>query len=211
MAKEAPKTSRRGHGVIGLAKPEIIFPPLSPETQSLIERLGSGGYDAIYHIAGRTPEDLKKDDMPYWYLTAPLIEETPLPALLAFKTDPAVFFLPGSHNIPYDKQLELLADKQARVEKEYPDMGLVVREGKLAEWTELAFRHWKAKEVRITGGEYGSSYTWANTYESHRPGASRAVMGAWDAARGLRVHFWGPDTTLPNLGLAYVVEIPLGV
>lgn len=186
---------------------ETIPSPLSAETQKLIEHMRSDGY-AVHETTGRTPVSLKADGMRYWLLDEKLADITVPPALLAFKKAPSEFFLPGSHNIVHDEQVKLLPQEQAKVNKKYPGAGLIVREGKLSEWTELALKHFSATGVRILGSDYGYNYTWTDTYESEKPGARRASFGYWNEADGANAHLWAPDYVHPDLGLASLVEIP---
>jgi len=194
------------------AKPEVILPPLSAETQKLVEHMQNNGY-AVYDTLGKTPVGLKQEGMRYRYLNTALENITAVPSLLAFKVSPQQFFPAGSKNIPHERQMELLPEEQARVDREYPDTGLVVREGKLPEWPELALRHFKetskaGRGVRIFGRDYAYAYTWTDTYDSDQPGAHRAIVGYWDEAGGLSVDFWHPDSVRPDLGLASLLEIP---
>src|SRR3989344_5547316 len=100
------------------------------------------GY-AVYETTGRTPASLKSDGMRYWFLNDKLAGITAPPALLAFKKAPFEFFLPGSQNIVHDEQVKLLPEEQGKIDKKYPGAGLVVKEGKLPEWTEIALNHFK--------------------------------------------------------------------
>lgn len=187
---------------------ETILSPLSPETQKIIEHMRNDGY-AVYETTGRTPKSLESGGMRYYFLNPKLADVTAVPALLAFKKAPSEFFLPGSQNIPHDKQIKFLPQEQAKVDKKYPGAGLIVREGKLPEWTEVALQHFKATGgVRIFGSDYGYHYTWTDTYESEKPGADRAVFGGWGGARGAGANLWRPDYVRPSLGLASLVEIP---
>ena len=189
------------------ARPEIALAPLSPETRKLVEHMKDNGY-AVYDTTGRTPASLKQEGMRYLVLSSELAERTASSALLAFKSKPSEFFLPGSHNIPHEEQLKLLPEEQAKVEKQYSGMGLVVREGKVSEWTELAWKNFQETKVRIFGRDFGLKWTWADDYESDEPGASRAYVGLWHGADGLFVRLANPDVVDPHLGLASMVEIP---
>lgn len=182
---------------------EAIRSPLSAETQKLIEQMRSDGY-AVYETSGRTPASLKSDGMRYWSLDDKLVDIIAPPALLAFKKAPSEFFLPGSFNILHDEQVKLLPEEQGKVDKKYPSAGLIVREGKLPEWTELAWRHFKATKVRVLGHDYGYSQIWTDTYV----GAYRAAFGRWYGAYGARADLWDPDSVFPFLRLASLVEIP---
>jgi len=192
---------------VGVQNRETILSPLSAETQKLIEHMSHDGY-AVYETAGRTPASLKSDGMNYWFLNPQLADITAPPALLAFKKDPSKFFLPGSRNIVHDEQIKLLPEEQGKVNKKYPGAGLVVKEGKLPEWTEVALKHFKATGIRILGRDYGYDYTWTDTYESEKQGADRAFFGSWDGALGADVNLWSPDFVDPRLRLASLVEIP---
>jgi len=191
---------------VGVQNQETIRFPLSPETQKLVEHMRRDGY-AVYETIGRTPASLKLDGMRYWFLNDKLADITAPPALLAFRKDPSEFFLPGSRNIAHDEQVKLLSEEQRKVDKKYPSAGLVVREGKLPEWTEVALKHLKATGVRIFGRDYGYNYTWTDTYENEKPGAGRARFGYWRETLGAVVHLWNPDFVNPVLGLASLVEI----
>lgn len=193
--------------VVGAQNAEIIKSPLSAETQKLIEQMRSDGY-AVYETTGRTPASLKSDGMHYWFLDPKLADITAPPALLAFKKAPSELFLPGSFNIPHDKQVEFLLEKRVKTNNEYPGAGLIVREGKLPEWTELALKHFKATGVRIFGKDYRYDYTWTDTYESEKSGARRANFGFWSGMVGADAGLWNPDGVPPGLGLASLVEIP---
>lgn len=162
----------------------------------------------MYETTGATPASLRADGMQYWFLHDKLADITAPPALLAFRKAQSEFFLPGSHNILHDEQVKLLPAEQARVDKTYPGAGLVVREGKLPEWTELASRHFKTTKVRIFGGDYEYNYTWTDTYRNNQPGAYRAVFGDWGGTSGARAGLWRPGSVGPSLGLAPLVEIP---
>lgn len=189
------------------ARPEITLPPLSAETQSLIEHMESDGY-ALYETFGKSPDAVRSEGIPFWYLNPALEDRTAPPALLAFKFKPSEFFLHGSQNIPHDKQLELVEEEKVRVEKQYPGTGLVVREGKLSEWTELAWKNFQTTKVRIFGKDFGFNWTWADDYESDESGAGRACVGAWVEALGLYVALDHPGSVGPHLRLASLVEIP---
>lgn len=193
--------------VAGVQNREAILSPLSAETQKLIERMKNDGY-AVYETTGRTPASLKSDGMHYWFLNDKLADIVASPALLAFKKDPSEFFLPGSQNIVHDEQVKLLLEEQRKVDKKYPNVGLIVREGKLPEWTELALKHFKTTGIRIFGRDYGYNYTWTDTYESEKPGAHRAHFGYWNESHGADAHLWDPDCVGPDLRLASLVEIP---
>lgn len=193
--------------VAGVQNREAILSPLSAETQKLIERMRNDGY-AVYETTGRTPASLKSDGMRYWFLNDKLADIVASPALLAFKKAPSEFFLPGSHNIFHDEQVKLLPEEQAKIDKKYSGAGLIVREGKLPEWTELALKHFKATGVRIFGRDYGYNYTWTDTYESGKQGASRADFGGWHGTVGAFAGLWLPGDVDPSLGLASLVEIP---
>lgn len=132
---------------------------------------------------------------------------TASPALLAFRKALSELFLPGSQNIPHDEQVKLLPQEQAKVDKKYPGTGLIVREGKLPEWTELALKHFKTTGVRIFGRDYRYEFTWTDTYENEKLGAYRAIFG-WAESDGAVALLWLPDDVLPLLGLASLVEIP---
>lgn len=189
--------------------PELVRPPLSPETQRLVEHLKRDGY-AVYETQGKTPASLRTEGMPFWYVNPALEDESAEPALLAFKRGPSKFFLKGSLGISFDDQLKLLEEEKARVESMYPAAGLTVRLGKAPEYPELAFAHFKAtgKRERLFGREHGYRWTWTDTYESEQPGARRADVGDRDEALGLRVNFGRPGYVHPSLGLAPLVEIP---
>ncbi|MBI2074275.1 MAG: hypothetical protein HYT83_00385 [Candidatus Levybacteria bacterium] len=148
--------------------------------------------------------------MHFWYVNPALKNVSAPPSLVAFKPDPAEFFLKGSEDISYEEQFELLKREQERVEKEYPGVGLVVRVGKPSEWSEAAYEHFKATDgnVRIFGEDYGHNYTWADAYESDRTGVHRAVVGRWGEAVGLLVDFNLPDNVFSHLRLAPLLEIP---
>lgn len=184
-----------------------IVSPLSAETQKLVERMEQDGY-AVYKTTGRTPASLKLDGMRYWLLGDELANITAPPALLAFKKAPSEFFLPGSHNLVHDEQVKLLPEEQRKVDKRYPGAGLVVKEGKLPEWTEIALKHFKATGVRIFGRDYEHNYTWTDTYKSEKFGAGRAHFGGWYGMDGAFADLWDPGVVDPGLGLASLVEIP---
>lgn len=186
---------------------EAIRSPLSTETQKLIEHMRRDGY-AVYETSGRTPASLKSDGMRYWFLDNKLADITAPPALLAFKKAPSELSLPGSQNIVHDEQVKLLPKEQVRIDKKYPGAGLIVREGKLPEWTELALKHFKATGVRIFGSDYGYNYTWTDTYENEKLGAYRACFGLWFGAYGADALLWDPGRVNPRLRLASLVEIP---
>lgn len=183
--------------------------PLSPETQRLVEQLRQDGY-AVYDLTGKTPAALKTEGMPFWYVNPGLEHTSVPPSLVAFRPKPSEFFLKGSHNFSYEQQLELLEKEKTRVERKYPAAGFVVRTGKASEWTELAWKHFKAtgEKVKIFGKDYGYNWTWTDTYESEKLGAYRAFVGRWRETYGLRVVFGRPDGVSPDLGLASLVEIP---
>ena len=189
------------------AGPEVILSPLSPETERLVEQMRRDGY-AVYETVGKTPEGVKREGMKFWDLDPRLIGLSAAPALLAFKKDPSVFFLPGTMNIPHDKQVELISAEQVRVDSAYSGVGLVVREGKLPEWIELAWKHFKTTRVRPFGKDYGYNFTWTDTYENNEPGADRAVFGYWVEAVGADALLWKSGNVNPNLRLALLVEIP---
>ena len=191
--------SRRGR--------ETILSSLSPETQRLVEHMRRDGY-AVYETTGRSPASLKSDGMRYWLLNDKLTDITAPPALLAFKKAPSELFLPGSLNIPHDEQVKLLPEEQVEVDKKYRGACLVVKEGKLPEWTEVAFEHFKTTGVRIFGPDYGHNYAWTDTYENEKPGASRALFGHWNEAHGAFARLCDPHDVTPSLGLASLVEIP---
>lgn len=178
--------------------------PLSAETTKLVERMKKDGY-AVYETTGRTPASLKSDGMKYWLLDGRLADLTAPPALLAFKKAPSELFLPGSQNILHDEQVKLLPEEQGKVDRKYPGAGLIVREGKLPEWTELALKHLKAIRVRIFGRDYGYNSTWTDTYV----GAGRACFGYWVGTDGALAYLWSPGIVGPGLRLASLVEIPL--
>lgn len=192
----------------GVQNPETILRPLSAETQILVEHMKHDGY-AVYETTGRTPASLKSDGMRYWFLNAKLANITAPRTLLAFKKAPSELFLPGSHNIAHDEQVKLLVEEQEKVDKKYPGTGLVVKEGKLPEWTEVALKHFKTTGARIFGDDYGYNYTWTDTYESEESGADRARFGGWDEAAGADAFLWHPGAVGSGLGLASLVEIPL--
>ena len=186
---------------------EAINVTLSPETRKLIERMRGNGY-AVYDTTGRTPASLKADGMRYWYLNPKLENITSVPDLVAFKRSPSEFSLAGSYNIPHDEQLKLLPEEQAKVDSAYPGADLVVDEGELPEWTEVALKHFKATGVRILGKDFGHNFTWTKTYRSDKPGASRARFGSWYEADGAGALLWSLGDVSPDLGLAPLVRIP---
>ncbi len=192
---------------VDVQNPETILSSLSAETQKLVEHMKRDGY-AVYGTTGRSPASLKSDGMRYWFLNDKLANLTAPPALLAFKKAPSELFLPGSQNIPHDEQLKLLSEEQAKVDKKYPGAGLIVREGKLSEWTEVALKHFKTTGVRILGRDYGYNYTWTDTYGSEKQGACRASFGDWVDTGGAHALLWRPGLVFPDLGLASLVEIP---
>ena len=180
---------------------------ISAETQKLIERMRDDGY-AVYETTGRTPASLRSDGMRYFFLNDKLADVTAPPALLAFKKAPSNFFLPGSQNIVHNEQVKLLPEEQRKVDKKYPNAGLVIKEGNFPEWTEIALKHFKATGVRILGCDYRYNFTWTDTYENEKPGAPRAYFGDWYETSGADVDLWSPDCVHPRLGLASLVEIP---
>jgi hypothetical protein len=188
---------------------EIARQPLSAETQRLIEHLGRNGY-AIHNLAGKTLTTLENEGMPFWKKSHDLDHVSAPPGLVAFKQNPSDFFLRGSLNTPYEKQLDLLEEEKTKVEREYPDAGLIVRVGKPSEWAEAAFEHFKGTNVRIFGTDYGLTPTWADAYHSRYN--SRAYVGFWNAAtyRGLEIDFQSSDYAGSLMGLAPLVEIPRG-
>lgn len=188
---------------------EAIISPLSAETQKLVEHMRRDGY-AVYDTTGRTPASLKTDGMRYWFLNDKLADITAPQALLAFKKAPSELFLPGSSNIPHDEQVKLLPEEQANVDAKYPGAGLVVDEGELPEWTELAWTHFQAtgRKVRLFGKDFGYYLTWTKTYENNQQGAHRASFGDWDETDGADADLWGPDGVNPGLRLASLVRIP---
>ncbi|MEK7502295.1 MAG: hypothetical protein AAB609_02110 [Patescibacteria group bacterium] len=181
--------------------------PLSSETQRLVEHLGRDGY-AVYKTSGKTPASLREEGMKYWYLNPGLANLTAEPALLAFKKDPSEFYLRGSYHIPYEDQIRLIPEEQRKVDKKYPDAGLIVRVGHFPEWPELALKHFKAAGVRIHGKDFGYNYTWTDTYGNNKQGAYRALAGCWDGANGFNGNFWGSGSVSPRLRLAHLVVIP---
>ena len=191
----------------GVQNREAILPPLSAETQKLVEHMKHDGY-VVYETTSRSPASLRSDGMHYWFLNDKLADIIASPALLAFKKAPSEFFLPGSQNIVHDEQVKLFPEEQVKVDRKYPGAGLVVKEGKLPEWTEVALKHFKATGVRIFGRDYGCNYTWTDTYGSEKPGAYRARFGRWLGAFGANVNLWPPGDVYPDLGLASLVEIP---
>jgi len=191
---------------VGVRNQEATPSPLSAETQKLVEHMRSDGY-AVYETTGRTPASLKSDGMRYWFLNDKLADLTAPPALLAFKKNSSEFFLPESQNVIHSEQVKLLLEEQSEVDKRYPNAGLVVREGKLPEWTEIALRHFKTTGVRIFGRDYGYNLTWTDTYESEKPGASRAYFGSWGEANGAVASLWNSGHVHPHLRLASLVEI----
>lgn len=197
----------QGAQVASQANLEIILPPLSPETRKLIEQMRGDGY-AIYETFGKSPAAFRPEGMRYWFLNHKLAERTAAPALLAFKKDPSESFLPGSQNISHGEQVKLIPEEQARVAKQYPGTELVVREGKVSEWTELAWKNFQETKVRIFGKDFGFNWTWTDDYESDEPVADRASVGYWDGRVGLHVLLRHPDRVAPDLGLASLVEIP---
>lgn len=186
---------------------EAILSPLSAETQKLIEHMRSDGY-AVYETTGLTPASLQADGMRYGFLNEKLADITAPSALLAFKKSPSELFLPGSQNILHDEQVKLLPQEQVKIDKKYSGAGLIVREGKLPEWTEVALQHFKATGVRIFGRDYGHNYTWTDTYESEKQGAYRAHFGDWRESDGADARLWRPGAVGPSLGLASLVKIP---
>lgn len=188
---------------------DVLRQPLSVETQRFVERLRRNGY-AVYDLAGKTPATLRTERMKFWYVNPALENVSASPSLVAFKPKPSEFFLKGSQNIHYEEQLDLLEEEKAKVERAYPDVGLVVRVGKPSEWSEAAYEHFKAtnRKVGIFGKDYGYNYTWADAYESDEAGASRAIAGYWGETHGLGVGFHHPDGVDSSLGLASLVEIP---
>lgn len=189
------------------ARPEVILSPLHPETQQLIERMKKGGY-AVYETTGQTPAGVRNKGMKFWYLDPKLEDLSAVPALIAFRKAPSKIFLPRSRNILHDEQVKLLPAEQARVDGAYPGAGLVVREGKLPEWIELAWKHFTETNVRIFGCDYNYNSTWTDTYEGEQQGARRAVFGYWVETHGAVAALWRPDAVSPGLGLAPLVEIP---
>lgn len=189
------------------ARPEVFLSPLSSEIQALVEKMRGGGY-AIYETTGKTPVAVKGEGMKFRHLHRQLEDLTAVPALLAFKKSPLGFFLPGSHNICHDEQVKLIPGEQARVDRVYPGAGLVVREGKLSEWTELAWKYFRATKVRLFGRDHGYNSTWTDTYESEQSGADRADFGIWGETYGADARLWWPDGVFPLLGLASLVRIP---
>ena len=195
------------------SKLEAITIPLSPETQRLVEQMRTDGY-AVYDTTGRTPASLKSDGMRYWVLNDKLAERTAPQKLVAFKKAPSEFFLPGSEDMLHDEQVMLIPNAQAQLDSEYPGKGLLAREGKISEWTEVALKHFKetsktGRGVRILGSDYGYKWTWADDYESDERGADRAIFGDWYDASGAFVELWSPDLVVSDLRLALLVEIPL--
>jgi len=212
--REAARKNRERGGLEKFPKNPTISPqievartPLSKETQRLVEHLGRDGY-AIYETSGKTPRSLRVEGMKYWYLNPALEDLTVEPEILAFKKDPSELYLRGSDNIPFEDQVKLIPEEQHKVDKEYPDAGLVVRVGHFSEWPELSLKHFKKTGVRIHGKDFGFNYTWTDTYESENRGAVRAVAGLWIEAGGFRGGFWGPGDVGPGLGLAPLVVIP---
>lgn len=189
------------------AKIEVVRTPLSLEIQKLVEHMEKDGF-AVYETAGKTPGSLRGEGMKYWYLNPALEDLTAEPALLAFKKDPAEFYLRGNQNIPFEDQLGLLEERKLQNERKYPGAGLITRVGHFPEWPELGLKHFKATGVRIHGKDYGFNYTATDTYESEKRGARRAVAGYWHETYGFHGLLWGPDDVLPGLGLAPLVEIP---
>lgn len=191
------------------SRPEITLPPLSAETQKLVEHMTRDGY-AVYDTLGKSPAVVRAEGMKFWFLDPKLEDVTVAPALVAFKTNPSELFLKGSQNISHEEQVKLLEEEKARVAKLYPDAGLVVREGKLPEWIELSWRHFKEtpQHVRLFGKDFGYNYTWTDTYESDQPGAYRADFGNWRWMFGADANLWHPDGVHPHVGLASLVEIP---
>ncbi len=169
--------------------------------------MGRDGY-AVYEASGKTPGSLRGEGMRYWHLNPALENLTAKPEILAFKKDPSELYLQGSDSIPYEVQITLIPEEQDKVDKKYPDAGLVVRVGHLPEWTELALKHFKAAGVRIHGKDFGYNYTWTDTYESEKRGANRAIAGDWRETDGFYGYFWRPRRVNPRLGLAPLVVIP---
>ena len=186
---------------------EVVRTSLSKETQRLVEHLGRDGY-AVYETSGKTPGSLREEGMKYWYLNPALEDLTAEPALLAFKKDPSEFYLQGSDNIPFEDQVKLIPEEQHKVDRKYPDAGLLVRVGHFPEWPEIALAHFKETGVRIHGKDFGFNYIWTDTYESENRGASRAIAGPWDETDGFNGHFWFPRVVSPDLRLAPLVVIP---
>ena len=207
MTMERSREVPYGLGNNSIVNREAISSPLSAETQKIVEHMQNDGY-AVYETIGRTPASLRSDGMRYWYLNKRLADVTTPPALLAFKKYTFEFFLAGSQNIAHREQVKLLPEEQRKVDEKYPGAGLVVREGKLPEWTEIALKHLKETGVRILGRDYGYRLTWTDTYENEEPGALRAQFGNWTGAGGADVDLWGPDGVFLVLGLASLVEIP---
>ena len=179
---------------------------LSKETQRLVEYLKKDGY-AVYDYAGRTPLQVKKDGMRFWYLNPILENLSSDPSLLAFKSAPEDFYLRGSQKLPHEKQLELLAQERQSVERAYPSAGLITREWHAPELIDLSLQHLKTTKIRLQGKDFGYSYTWTDTCSSDQQGAYRASVGPWDETFGLDADFWRSGGVGPRLRLAPVVEI----
>lgn len=202
--KEVPKHSQRTDRA---GNQEPVRVPLSKETQNLIEKL-KGDRVVVYETDGLPPRTLRERGMSIVSGCPELEDISTTPALIAFKPDPSGLFLPLSINLSYKKQLEILEERKAQVEKQYPGSGLKVREA--VEWPELIWKHFQATngKVRLFGQNYNYACTWMPVYDEDAPGAYRAIVGRWIDRLGLLIDFFHPDEAVRGLGLATVLEIP---
>jgi len=203
---ELPEEFATKPKTIKTPKIEVARLPLSRETQRLVEHLRKDGY-TVYDYSGRTPAQVRVDGMRFWYLNPALEDLSSNPALLAFKPAPEGFYLRGSQNIPHERQLELLAEEAAGVEKKYPSARLITREWHAPEIIDVSLQHFRNTGDRLQGKDFGYNYTWTDTYTSDKQGADRAFVGGWNEVYGLSAYFWYPGNVYPHLGLASVVEI----
>lgn len=178
--------------------------PLSSEER---EALAKEGLTAVYSLTGETIADQREKGRKFWYVAES--DNNSLVAVRSLQGDVAVdprsnkFFLPKSNNLTLDQQLEMVAEFSHKLQRRLKTDSVEAILGQAPDYTELAFLHLDATGERLFGEKYDYNYTRTVT---PTVGSHVAVVGRFDADRGLVVYRWGRDD-----GDGLVFAVPLVV
>jgi len=185
------------------AQPEVLGEAIRFTDEEREALIGDGA--VLYLPTGETIKAQKAARRPFWYITDGYKEngknrltEFPSRAIeVAIYPDPERFFVPDTSSKTTDQQIALV-EQDAHALRErlgLPNIGEVLPEA--SEATEVLFRHFDATNVRILGQDYMKDGYWSyirtNT-PTNKEGSRVALVGGWDAGRGLRVPDWDRDS-----------------
>jgi hypothetical protein len=162
--------------------------PIAKELQRELKKLG---YTAIYSMKGETIADQKKEENLFWYITSVANNHVStvrsLVGDVAFNPLSDKFFIAESNFLAPAQQLDMVAGYSDRLQRLLQTTEVEAIVGEAPTYSGIAFAHLMHTDERLFGVKYG--YRYASTV-TRLGGSGVAVVGRFDAGRGLGVDRW---------------------